>query len=210
MVQAQPKYEIKGQLLIPVPEIFQLRNDKLGKDAVRLMNERYAGNSYVVLGISGLAENQHIGYSNPYRRFALGPIVRELAGNDVQLLTPALSELALKHGTLPDAGITYEDLAVVVYSAKGANSQLAQHLVEQVKGIGGIGRVRFPVVIYGLQTVKDDRFPEGLRFDLGDIAVAYHVPILSRKTGRFDASDPELAKTGFPSKSGVGNRFLYS
>jgi len=204
---AQPKYEIKGQPLIPVPEIFQLINDALGKDVVSLMNERYAGNNNVVLDISNLAENQPIGFSNPYRRFALGPIVRELAGNDVQLLTPALSELALKHGILPDAKSTYEDLAVVVYSTKGANAQLTQHLVDQARGIG---EVKFPVVIYGLQTVKDDTFPNGLRFDLGDVAVAYTVPILSKETGRFDASDSDLVKTGFPSKLGEGSRTLYT
>ena len=140
----------------------------------------------------------------------MGPIVRELYGKDadgktLQLLTPALSELALKHGTLPDAGSTYEDLAVVVYSIKEPNAQLAQRLVDQAKERG---KVNFPVVIYGLQTVKDDSFPDGLRFDLGDVAVAYTVPILSRETGNFDAADPSLVKTGFPSKLGSGNRTL--
>ncbi len=60
--QTQPKYEIKGQPLIAVPEIFQLRTDELGRDAVRLMNERYAGNNNVVLDISNLREGQPIGY----------------------------------------------------------------------------------------------------------------------------------------------------
>ena len=214
MIQApvQPKYEIKGQPLIAVPEIFQLIYNELGRDAVRLMNERYAGNNKVVLDISSLAENQPIGFSNPYRRFALGPIIRELYGKDadgktLQLLTPALSELALRHDTLPDARSTYEDLAVVVYSIKGANAQLARHLVDQARGMG---KVKFPVVIYGLQTVKDDSFPNGLRFDLGDIAVAYHIPILSRGTRNFDAFDPELVKTGFPGKLGDGSRTLYT
>lgn len=209
MAQAptQPKYETKGQPLIAVPEIFQLRRDELGRDAVGLMNERYAGNNNVVLDIFGLAENQPIGYSNPYRRFALGPIVRELAGKDIQLLTPALSELALKNGTLPDATTTYEDLAVVVYSLKGANAQLAQHLVDQARRIG---EVKFPVVMYGIKTVKDDRFPDGLRFDLGNAVVAYHVPILSRETGSFDTNDPGLVKTGFPSSLGSGSRTLYT
>jgi len=209
---AQTKYEIKGRPLIVVPEIFQLRYDPLGKDAIGLMNEKYAGNNHVVLDISGLAENQPIGFSNVYRRFALGPIVEGLYGKDadgktVQLLTPTQSELALKHGTLPDARNTYEDLAVVVYSTEGANAQLAQHLVKQA---GGMGKVNFPMVIYGLKTVKDDSFPDGLRLDLGDVAVACHVPILSRDTGNFDASDPELVKTGFPSKLGEGSRTLYT
>ena len=211
-VPAQPKYEIKGQPLIANPEIFQLRNDELGRDAVRLMNERFDGYIIFVLDISGLKEGEPIGYLDPYRRFALGPIVRELYGKDadgkaLQLLTPALSELALKYGTLPDARSTYEDLAVVVYSTERENAQLARHLVEQARGI--MEKVDFPVVFYGLQTVKDGSFPDGLRFDLGDLAVAHHVPILSKMTGNFDVSDPELAKTGFPGKLGNGSRTLY-
>jgi len=208
-------YITQGQPLIVVPEIFQLRTDELGRDAVRLMNERFAGNRFVVLDISSLNRDQPIGYSNPYRRFALGPIVRELYGKDadgktVQLLTPAFSELALKHGTLPDSKDTYEDLAVVVYSTQGPNAQLAEHLLNQTRGMG---EVKTPIVIYGIQTVKDDRFPNGLRLDLGDLAVAYHVPILSKNsknTGKFDAFDPELVKTGFPSKLGQGGRILYA
>lgn len=208
-VLAQSKYTTQGQPIIVVPEIFQLRNDELGRGAVALMNERFAGNKYVVLDISGLGKGQPIGHSNPHRRFALGHIVSELYGEDsdgrtVQLLTPALSELALKHGTLPDAGSTYEDLAVVVYSTKGANAQLAQHLVAQAKERGT--EIRFPLVIYGLKTVKDDKFPDKLRFDLGDVAVACYVPILSKYGGKFDASDPELVKTGFPSELGSDSR----
>jgi len=208
----RPSYTIKGQSLIAVPEIFQLRTDELGRDAVKLMNERFAGNSFVALDISSLNEDQPIGYSNPYRRFALGPIVRELYGKDadgktVQLLTPAQSELALKHGTLPDSKNSYEDLAVVVYSTKGPNAQLAQHLVNQARERG---KVKTPAVFYGLQTVEDDSFHNCLRLDLGDAAVAYHAPILySNNIGTFDASDPELIKIGFPGKLGEGNRNLY-
>ena len=60
------------------------------------MNERFDGYIFFVLDISGLKEGEPIGYSNSYRRFALGPIVRELYGKDadgktLQLLTPALS-----------------------------------------------------------------------------------------------------------------------
>ena len=213
---AQPKYEIKGKPLIDF-NIFQLGNDpsdpmvlELTQEVVRTTNEDFRGNQYVELDLPDLRKGQMLGHSNPYRRWAWGPRARKLygkdsKGNEIGLLTPGLLELALEYGTLPDGRNTYEDLAVVVYSTTRANSQLAQHLVDQAKRIG---QVKFPVVIYGLQTVKDDRFPDGLRFDLGDVAVAYHVPILSR-TGKFDASDPELAKTGFPSKLGSGSRTLY-
>ena len=109
---------------------------------------------------------------------------------------------------MPDAKITYEDLAVVVYSAKGANAQLVQHLVDQAKERST--EIKFPLVIYGLKTVKDDKFPNDLRFDLGDVAAAYTVPILSRERGNFDPNDPELVKTGFPGKLGDGSRTLYT
>jgi len=212
--QTQPKYEVQGGSLIPpeleasFPKLFQLRNDELGRDAVRLMNDRFKGSDYATLNISGLREGQPIGYSNPYRRWAVGPIVRELLGNDIELLTPALSEQALRNGKLPDVASTYEDLGVVVYRLKGPNNKLVQHLVSQAKEIGV--EVKFPMVFYHLKTVKDDKFPDGLRFDLDDIAVAYHVPILLQNTGNFDANDPQLVKSGFPSKLGKGSRTLYT
>lgn len=212
--QTQPKYDVQGESLIPpeleasFPKLFQLRNDELGRDAVRLMNDRFKGRDYATLNISGLREGQPIGYSNSYRRWALGPIVRELMGNDVVLLTPDVSEQALRKGKLPDATRTYEDLGVVVYNLNGPNKELAQHLVNQAKERGV--EVKFPMAFYHLKTIKDDRFPDGLRFDLDDIAVAYHVPVLSQNTGNFDANDSELVKSGFPSELGKGNRKLYT
>ena len=75
----------------------------------------------------------------------------------------------------PNTTIGSSGYEVVVF---GVESKL----VEQA---GGMEKVNFPMVIYGLKTVKDDSFPGGLRLDLGDVAVAYHVPILSRDTGKF-------------------------
>ncbi len=203
---ALPKYEVKGEPL--AGEIFQLRNDELGRDAVKLMNERFKGNSKVVLDISEFKGNQPVGHSNTYRRFALGPIVRELYGNNVQLISPIVSEIALKNGKLPDATSTYEDLGVVVYSLNGSNQQLAKHLVEQAKNAGL--EVKFPMVFYGLKTVNDDKFPDRVSLDLSDIALAYHVPILSKDASNFKSDDSSLVENGFPSKVGQGDRILYT
>ena len=216
----QSNYKIQGQLLIEVPRIFQLGNSasdpditKLTEEAVKWMNSDFKGVGYVELDISDLGKNQPLGYSNLYRRWALGTRARELYGKDsegreIQLLTPAPSELALKEGTLPDAKSTYEDLAVAVYSTKGPNAQLAQHLVSQAKERGM--QVEFPMVFYHLKTVKDDSFENGLRLDFDDIGVGYPVPILSKETGKFDSNDPELIKTGFPRELGEGSRTLYT
>jgi len=192
----------------PSLEIFQLRNNELGRDAVKLLNERFKGVPYVGLDISVLKENNLVGRSSPYIRWAIGPIVRELMGNDVQLLTPAFSELALKQGALPNAESTYEDLAVVVYNTEEPNSKLAQHLINVAKERRI--DVQFPMIFYNLETKIDGSFKHGLRLDFDDTAVAYHVPILSEKTGKFDPNDPELVKTGFPGKLGEGERKIYT
>jgi hypothetical protein len=174
------------------------------------MNDRFKGNDYVVLKDLG-KENQPIGYSNPYRRWAVGPVVRELLGNDVELLTPAMSEQVLKSGKLPDATSTYEDLGIVVYSLNGPNHEIANHLVNQAKERGV--EVKFPMVLYHLKTARDAKFPDGLRLDLDDIAVAYHVPILLNPTSRFKSfksDDKGLVQNGFPSEVGEGDRTLYT
>ena len=67
IVQAQPKYPIQGVRLVPQeieassPELFQLKNDELGREAVRIVNGRYKGNGYVVPDISRLKDGQPIG-----------------------------------------------------------------------------------------------------------------------------------------------------
>ena len=114
----------------------------------------------------------------------------------------------MKSGKLPDAISTYEDLGVVVYNLNGPNHKLAQHLVNQAKERGL--EIEFPMVFYHLKTEKDNKFPHRLRLDLDDIAVAYHVPILSNSTSSFKSTDQSLVQNGFPSKVGEGNRTLFT
>ena len=192
-VQTQPKYATQDIALVPkdvealFPSIFQLRNDELGREAVRIVNDRFKGNDYVVINNPG-KENQPVEYLNPYRRFALGPVVRELkrtVGEDVELLTPAVSEQALRNERARkslDFANTYEDLGIVVHSLDDSNDKLAQHLVAQAKERGV--EAKFPMLFYHLKTVKDDKFPDGLRLDLDDNAVVTEFPGDLAKDGR--------------------------
>lgn len=207
MAATQTAYEPERSP-INAPEIFQLRNDECGREAVRLMNERFSGNNNVVLDISDLAENEPIGNSNIYRMFALGPIVRESYDNDMRLISPIISEIALRNGRLSDAASKYNDLGVVVYNLSGPNRELATHLYARRIEIDK--KLKLPAVFYGLKTVKDDKFPDGLRLDLDDIATAYHVPILSKGESKLDSNNQGLVVTGFPSQVGEGNRILYA
>ena len=128
----------------------------------------------------------------------------------MQLLTPILSELALKHGTLPDAKSTFEELGFAVFSLERPNYQLARHLIDQAKA-SGLG-IQLPMVFYGLKTVKDDNFADsrGLKFDFAEDTVGYHVSVLSKLTGKFKSTDPSLVQNGFPSDLGEGDRTLYT
>lgn len=209
----QNEYSTQGLPLVTAPEIFQLRKNKLGLEALGIMRGRYKGCELVDLlgseqgSITMLKEGEvmNIGGSF-YRRFAIGPIVRELVP-DAQLLSPAFSELAYKdrESVFQEDHTLYsvcagENLGIVVFTDSPNN-----HLLNQARERGI--PVEFPLVFYHLKTVKDSAFPHGLRFDMDDIGVAYPVPILreKRKVGfedaiYFFADDPELIRTGFPSK----------
>ena len=186
-----------------MPKFFHLKKNELGTDAVGLMNERFRDNRHIVIDTSENSpydrayEDAGPGWLNDYQRYALGPIIGELLGTKIQLLNPQLSELALKYDKNSVHDGFREPLGVAVFSLTGPKELLARHLVAQAKERGF--ETEFPLVFYGLKTIKDDRFPDGLRLDLDEVGgFAYSVPILSR-TGEFEHQDPSLVKNGFPS-----------
>ncbi len=223
-IHGSPLVAIKGKPLAGSPMVFELGDypsdpnvARLTQDACKLVNERFPYNSYVRYYAYGSGKNQAFRGSNPYRRWALERAIRDLAGDEFQLLNPHLGGLALSCGTLPDEKLppantaispTYDDLAIVIYSFEGRNGQLARHLVSQLrkKGI----KTAAPLVIYGLETVEDSNFPNWLRLDIGDRTVTYPAPILNRKITGFDASDPGLIETGFPHGMGDGKTYLHT
>lgn len=204
------QYQTFGQPLVKVPEIFQLRNNDLGMDVLRIMLERFKGYEFVDFSPTEEAyfksgKEGGIFYGgNPYRRFAVGPIVRELIP-DAKLLSPALSELVLRDrklrfqsGNFPDDHTLYgacgdEDLGIIVFTDHRDNHLLNQAREKRID-------IEVPMVFYHLKTVRDEAFPHGLRFDMDDIGVAFHVPVLKEAKHHFYADDPELVRTGFPGK----------
>ena len=201
-----------------IPEIFMLKYDELGRDAVALMNERFEGIPSVELSTSNLQKGKPIGYSNLFRRYALGDIVREITGCNIRPITPAESEIALDtylssngiYGFEEDPRTFYEDLGIVLYTKPSSNEQLRQHILKQAEERGL--EVRLPALATSLSTVKDSKFEYGVRLDIraGEIYHAYHDPILSEAPNTFNTDDPELVKTGLPSKLGSGTRTLYT
>lgn len=189
-------YGIKPSSLRPLPEFFQLKNDEFGRNVISSVNSRFNYRSEF-WEIRDTADKPVVCY-NPFGRIALGETVRDWLGKDVNLLTPATSELALRFSGLRDLTAVNENLGIVVYCTdKGWDQRLAIHLIEQAKA-SGID-VEFPMVFYNLNVVKDDKF-DGFRLDFADNGVAYHVPILKEGTGYFSPHDVGLVKTGFPSK----------
>ncbi|MEK6835265.1 MAG: hypothetical protein AABX61_03320, partial [Nanoarchaeota archaeon] len=149
--------------------------------------------------------------SNIYSRFALANAYREISKENIRPINPRESEIALANDALTDQTSTYEDLGLAVYSKEGSNPKLWKNLREQVKSNFANVNLSKPFVITGLmKVVKDSNYEDGLKLDADELTEVYNVPILNKKTGSFDTKDPQLQKTGFPSKLGKGNRTLYT
>ena len=206
--QTKQEYKINSRPLVPTTQIFQLHYDKLGQEAVSLINERFQGNRCIELNPSNLTKNQPIGFCNNYRRSALGIAVRDITGWNTRPITPAESEIALKQSTLPGNPREYnEDLGFALHHKEGPNEALKQHLLEQSKANGL--EVKLPAIATLLTPVLDDNFEYGARFDLGEFSEIYHVPILAQQSGNFDENDPGLIQRGVPDELGNGSRHLY-
>ncbi|MBS3134337.1 hypothetical protein J4214_03835 [Candidatus Woesearchaeota archaeon] len=209
----------QGQPLIQVnvPYIFQAQYDEPGREAVKKILSDYKNTN--IRSFNQFLEKGPIKGSNPYFRFALGNAYRELTNQDVLPINPKESEIALANNTLTNPGETYEELGLLVYSNKGYNLVLWQHLREIAKTqYKDSVDLEIPFVVTGLmKPVKDDKFEDGLRLDTIDgLTLMYNVPILAQRTNRFDSvnkfdsEDPELQRTGFPGKLGEGNRILFT
>ena len=211
LTQGQPLFQVN------VPYIFQAQYDEPGREAVKKILSDYKNTN--IRSFNQFLEKGPIKGSNPYFRFALGNAYRELTNQDVLPINPKESEIALANNTLTNPGETYEELGLLVYSNKGYNLVLWQHLREIAKTqYKDSVDLEIPFVVTGLmKPVKDDKFEDGLRLDTIDgLTLMYNVPILAQRTNifdsvnKFDSEDPELQRTGFPGKLGEGNRILFT
>lgn len=210
LTQGQPLFRVE----VPY-NIFQAQYDELGREAVKKISSDYKGTGVILDTLNPKAKEGPINGSNIYFRFALGNAYRELSGQDVLPINPRESEIALANNTLTDPRETYEDLGLVVYPKKGHNpvSWKNQRKIAQTHFKDSIN-LSIPFVATGLmKPVRDDSFEYGLRLDyIPELTLMYNVPILTQSwnTNTFSSEDPELQKTGFPSKLGEGNRTLYT
>ena len=210
--QGQPLFQVD------VPYIFQAQYDEIGREAVKKVLSDYK-DTRAALDTLNPKEKGPIRGSNIYFRSALGNAYRELVSQeilpqDVLPINPRESEIALANNTLTDPTKTYEDLGLSVYPKEGYNPVLWKHLREQVKShFKDSVDLKLPFIVTGLMNViKDDKFEYGLRLDyIPELTQMYNVPILAQEEiDSFSSEDPELQRSGFPSKLGEGNRTLYT
>ena len=189
-------------------EVAQLNYDnEIVRESVKKLLQDYKGTAAALPTLDSKAKEGPVRGSNFYFRLTLGNILRKL-GADCTPLTPAQSEIALAQDLLTGLTSTYEDLGLSIYPNEGVNPKLWKHLREQSQGKVDLS---IPYILTGLaDVVIDDKFENGLRIDLSDLTQIYNVPILSQKDGSFDSNNPELTKSGFPSKLGNGSRKLYT
>ncbi len=200
----------KPIIQVNVPYIFQLEYDEAGREAVKLVLDKYKGTK-VALNTFNVEDQDPVKGSNIYSRFALANAYRELTKEDIMPIDPRQSEIALANGTLTDPTSTYEDLGLIVYPAKGANPVLWGYLRTQVKGDFPKVNLNKPFIITGLADVfKNSGLENELGLELNELTEVYNVPILSKGDGTFDTNDPQLQKTGFLSRLGKGKRDLYT
>ena len=201
----------QGQPIIKVdvPQIFQLQYDEAGREAVKKVLTDYKDTKAALVTLDIKSQGPVRG-SNIYFRNAVVNAYRQITGENVHPINARESEIALANDTLTDPTSTYEDLGLIVYPKEGVNPNLWENLREQVKSDFPNVKLSKPFVITGLMNVvKNSTYENGLGLNADELTEVYNVPILNRKTGKFDSSDKGLHKTGFPSKLGRGNRTLY-
>ena len=194
----------QGQPIIKVdvPQIFQLQYDEAGREAVKKVLTDYKDTKAALVTLDIKSQGPVRG-SNIYFRNAVVNAYRQITGENVHPINARESEIALANDTLTDPTSTYEDLGLIVYPKEGVNPNLWENLREQVKSDFPNVKLSKPFVITGLMNVvKNSTYENGLGLNADELTEVYNVPILNRKTGKFDSSDKGLQKTGFPSKLG--------
>lgn len=142
--------------------------------------------------------------SNPFAVALVNQIVQE-AG--LRTATQADLERILRADALPLRG-HYEDSALVLRSEAEPNSYLARNLYEQIKERNKKQKLPVMIPLAGLELENDQNSSYGLAFNLKEDAEIIYAPILN-KEGNFSSEDVD-EKTGLPTKTGAGNRILYT
>ena len=197
------------------PTIFLARyDDRLTRDALRLLKERYSGTAVIIPELDFKAKNGVVKGCNFFYKTVLSNIVRELSNEDIIPMNQLISEFFLSKNRLEDVNNTYEDSGFTIYPRKEVNPKSWQHIREQAKSYFSNIDLDVPFVVEGLMNIiKDSNYENGLRIDFNKdgLTIVTQVPILSQGDGKFSSKDPGLLKTGFPYKlDKQGDRNLYT
>ncbi len=196
--------QLQGEPLIQDSRKFgPFINDTLGREVVKKVNSTLAGTP---AELQVPSKKGPITHSNLFRLFAIDYAAREEHG--IRVMLPPESELLLAQERLPEAGSAYYDLGLVM-DFSGRNHDLALRLYEQLPAAEKTLE-RLPSVLTGLRTVRCDLGNYGLGFDYTKNSILRTAKILQKPTDRFNADDPELVRSGLPSRLGEGTRTLYT
>ena len=205
-LQSQGKYLFK-------PEIILARNeDEIVRDAKGILLEDYKGTA-VALGIINPNDKKNALLGcNFFYKGKIAEIVRELSKEDIIPMTRLISEFAFAHKLLEELSSTYEDDSVAVRPKdNGVNSYEWKYLREQVQNERKDIDLSRPFVITGYVNIaKDSNLNNkyGVKILINPFTEVYNVDVLSQPSGHFQSNDPSLLINGFPSKLGIGNRYL--
>ena len=208
-MQTQTKLpEFKGKPLIELPKNIPSANfleGEFGKAVLEEYKERALkdyrnANALLVLSYS----DNLVKGSNPFAATLVNQIVSQ---EGLRTATPADLERILTVNALP-LSETYEDSALVLRSEGEPNSYLARNLYAQVKARDKKQKLPVMIPLAGLELVEDQKSQYGLAFALKESAEIIYTPILN-KDGSFSSENID-EKTGLPTRTGDGNRILYT
>jgi len=194
-----PKF--KGKPLVEVPDFSPHIYDVFGRELVKRVNSEYKGTPAGLEPYTSKKRNKPVKGSNIFNLFARDKCARELKEGDeigARVMYPEESEILFAQERLPEQEQAYFDLGLVLDFSR-ANHDLALDVYQQLpeRNLGTL-----PAVLLGLEPKKSDIGDYGLGFVYGVNSQLRHSPILTQKTGFFEPDDPELVRTGLPSKLG--------
>jgi hypothetical protein len=181
--------------------------NKFGRELVERVNGDFAGTHAALPPYNSQRSNHPVKTSNAWNLFARDMKAREMG---VRVAYPEDSEMLLFLNKLPEKGQAYFNLALAL-DFSSANHDLATNIYSQVKKRNKeeADLDRLPAILLGLGVERTDK-QHNLGFIITNYSIVRPSPILSSPIEYFHPKDPELLRTGLPSKLGGGDRKLWT
>ena len=124
---AETQYQFQGNPIIPVPRIGNSVFDGIGKEILRIHNERFKEIENIE-DTTDYKQGQSISYSNAPRALSYAQILRERFP-DMHVLTP--EDIVMNWNIIPDRDETYADTSsMVVFPNQGSNETLRKKALD--------------------------------------------------------------------------------